>query len=374
MLCRLFFLIVCLSPLQFALSAENHPPSAGTKFSGKQGEVLWIEVPVNDPQTKVSGTLLKRKIPFFPVTDTSVAAVVGIDMQDPPGVQKLNITVHSPNKTTHLTYSITIIKEDYAVQHLKLPKNKVDLDSKTLKRVRLEQKEMSAAFRHIGTRPLWDSAFLEPVKGTVTGRFGSRRIINGQKKRPHSGEDIAAPQGTPVYAINTGTVTAVRGNASGGQIDTEITSMSLSGGGAILVAGPGDGNAIKQQSLGTIVEQAGNNTLGDSDFSVFFQVNVPGFGTLWNHTGLQVQAAINCVSPDADYIPSAGLCIPLYDDPNDGEGVIVAYLGSADNSTFHDTVTSVPTVSEWGLIAMLLLCLTTGTVMYGRWRRAGAIG
>lgn len=208
LLYRLFFLIVCLSPLQFALGTENHLPSTGKKFSGKQGEVLWIEVPVNDPQTKVSGTLLKRKIPFFPVTDTSVAAVVGIDMQDPPGIQKLSITVHDPNKTEHLTYSITIIKEDYSVQHLKLPKNKVDLDSKTLKRVRLEQKEMSAAFRHIGTRPLWNSAFLEPVKGRVTGRFGSRRIINGQKKRPHSGEDIAAPQGTPVYAINTGTVAA----------------------------------------------------------------------------------------------------------------------------------------------------------------------
>ena len=208
LLYRLFFLIICLSPLQFALSAESHPPSTGKTFSGKQGEILWIEVPVNNSQAKVSGVLLKRKIPFFSVTDTSVAAIVGIDMQDPPGIQKLNITIHSPTKTEHLTYSITIIKEDYAVQHLKLPKNKVDLDSKTLKRVRREQKEMSAAFHHIGTQPLWESVFIEPVKGTVTGRFGSRRVINGQQKRPHSGEDIAAPQGTPVYVINTGTVAA----------------------------------------------------------------------------------------------------------------------------------------------------------------------
>ena len=129
-------------------------------------------------------------------------------MQDPPGKKPLNITIQTKNKTDLLTYTIKIIKEDYAVQHLTLPKNKVDLDSKTLKRVRLEQKEMSAAFHHIGLQPLWDSEFLEPVKGTVTGRFGSRRVINGQHKRPHSGEDIAAPKGTPVLAINKGRVVA----------------------------------------------------------------------------------------------------------------------------------------------------------------------
>ena len=129
-------------------------------------------------------------------------------MQDPPGKQPLRVTIQTKQATDHLSYSIDIIKENYTVQHLKLPKNKVDLNAKTLKRVRLEQKEMSAAFLHIGRQPLWESAFLEPVNGTVTGRFGSRRIINGQKKRPHSGEDIAAPKGTPVLAVNTGTVVA----------------------------------------------------------------------------------------------------------------------------------------------------------------------
>jgi murein DD-endopeptidase MepM/ murein hydrolase activator NlpD len=204
----LCFLFASMFPLQIVPGAERHPLSPDGLYSGKQGEVLWIEVPVNTPQARVNGTLLKRKIPFFPVRDTSFAAIVGIDMQDPPGVQELRITVQTTDQTDHLIYSVKILKEEYAVQHLKLPKNKVDLDSKTLKRVRLEQKEMSSAFHHVGTHPLWDGAFLEPTKGKVTGRFGSRRVINGQPKRPHSGEDIAAPQGTLVHAINKGTVVA----------------------------------------------------------------------------------------------------------------------------------------------------------------------
>ena len=204
----LCFLIASLFPLQIISGVERHLPSAEGRFSGKQGEVLWIEVPVNNSRASVNGTLLKRKIPFFRVTDTSFAAIVGIDMQDPPGLQELRITVQTTDQTDHLIYSVKILKEEYATQHLKLPKNKVDLDSKTLKRVRLEQKEMANAFHHVSMHPLWDGAFLEPAKGRVTGRFGSRRVINGQTKRPHSGEDIAAPEGTLVHAINKGMVVA----------------------------------------------------------------------------------------------------------------------------------------------------------------------
>ncbi|MDH5587240.1 MAG: M23 family metallopeptidase [Nitrospirota bacterium] len=209
-LSRLMLLVFLASllPLQMLLGAEHHDLKSGTKFSGKQGEVLWIEVPVSHPQASVSGALFKRNIPFFQIADGKFAAIVGLDMQDPPGSHELTITIQSTDITEHLSYSIEIVKEKYSVQHLKLPKNKVDLDAKTLKRVRLEQQEMADAFHHIGTHPLWNGPFLEPTKGTITGRFGSRRVINGQHKRPHSGEDIAAPQGTPVLAINTGTVVA----------------------------------------------------------------------------------------------------------------------------------------------------------------------
>ncbi len=201
-------LLASLLSLSLASGIERQDLNSAKQFSAKQGEVLWIEVPALNPEASVNGILFKRNIPFFPIANGNFAAIVGIDMQDPPGEQELNITVQRPDKTEHLIYSIGIQKEKYPVQHLKLPKNKVDLDAKTLKRVRLEQKEMSAAFHHIGAQPLWDGGFLEPTKGTVTGRFGSRRVINGQHKRPHSGEDIAAPQGTPVLAINKGTVVA----------------------------------------------------------------------------------------------------------------------------------------------------------------------
>ena len=49
--------------------------------------------------------------------------------------------------------------------------------------------------------------FLWPANGTVTGVYGSQRILNGKPRAPHYGIDIAAPRGTPVIAPADGEIT-----------------------------------------------------------------------------------------------------------------------------------------------------------------------
>ena len=169
--------------------------------------------------------------------------------------------------------------------------------------------------------------------------------------------------GIPASFRVLGPVTIRRESSHGSDtIVTEIVSMNLTGGGLTLLAGTGAG--LTRASPGTIVE-AGNNTLGNSSFNVYFKA-IGWFGTVWNHVPLFVTATITCVPPRAEYIHPQGQCIPLYAQEGDG-GTPVAYLGNAVHITYPS---GIPTVSEWGLVIMTLIGLALGTVFYGRRRVA----
>jgi murein DD-endopeptidase MepM/ murein hydrolase activator NlpD len=70
----------------------------------------------------------------------------------------------------------------------------------------MEQEQVRQALSDNSALRLWHSGFIEPVSGKRTGIFGSVRIMNGQPRNPHNGEDIGAPLGTDVAATNDGVV------------------------------------------------------------------------------------------------------------------------------------------------------------------------
>ncbi|MEE8188755.1 MAG: M23 family metallopeptidase, partial [Kiloniellales bacterium] len=54
--------------------------------------------------------------------------------------------------------------------------------------------------------PLFESGFVWPATGPITGVFGSQRVLNGKPRRPHYGVDVAAPEGSIVRAPADGVV------------------------------------------------------------------------------------------------------------------------------------------------------------------------
>jgi murein DD-endopeptidase MepM/ murein hydrolase activator NlpD len=196
-------LLASVFPVDLSPSAPHQLPGRDGQYSGKQGDVLLITAPVSDVYTSATGRFLNRQVPFFR-NGSGYAGLLGLDMEDPPGAHELTVELKSEVQNRQLSYSILVIKQKYPVQHLTLPKDKVDLDETSLVRVKAEQEQVRSVLEAISSSRLWDGRFIEPVTGTSTGAFGRLRIINGQARSPHNGEDIAAPMGTDVIATADG--------------------------------------------------------------------------------------------------------------------------------------------------------------------------
>lgn len=184
--------------------------SADGRYTGKQGEIIVVKVPVDDSAARVQGKFLGRSISFFPDTrleePKGFVGLLGIDLQDEPGTHELIVELKTAEQSRTLRYSVSIVKEKFHVEHLTLPKDKVDLDEKSLTRWKAEQEQVKEALATDSQSKLWQAGFVEPVSGKRTGIFGSVRIMNGQARNPHNGEDIGAPLGTAVAATNDGVV------------------------------------------------------------------------------------------------------------------------------------------------------------------------
>jgi hypothetical protein len=196
-------LLSSVFPVNLFPEGLKERPGADGQLSGKQGQVLLVRVPVEGRATEVTGRFLSRRVPFF-LDGSGTLGLLGIDMQDAPGMHELAVEVKDAGGTRRLSYNVLVLKEKYPVQHLTLPKDKVDLDDEALVRVKAEQEQVKTALERVSAERLWNGRFVEPVHGTVSRAFGRMRVINGQQRNPHNGEDIAAALGAEVVAMNDG--------------------------------------------------------------------------------------------------------------------------------------------------------------------------
>lgn len=127
--------------------------------------------------------------------------------RDYPAETILTIQSNDGSKDTH---KISIAARDYSIQRIDgLPDKKVNPDPEALKRIQREGKEIALARSIDDDRMDFNTNFIWPAKGSISGVYGSQRILNGQARRPHFGIDIAAPVGSTVIAPAAGVVTYV---------------------------------------------------------------------------------------------------------------------------------------------------------------------
>ena len=125
--------------------------------------------------------------------------------RDAPAQMALRVTL--PDGAA-LTRDLAVAQRSYEIQRIDgLPPSKVTPPPETLERIQREAAEVREVRGNDLAERHFDSGFVWPATGRISGIFGSQRILNGEPRQPHYGIDIAAPTGTPVVAPADGVVT-----------------------------------------------------------------------------------------------------------------------------------------------------------------------
>ena len=181
-----------------------------TPSAVRQGDVAFMVITGVGAAPELDGSLVGRPLFFFPYAD-GYAALIGIDLEAKPGKTPWRLGfVDGTGTPRKAAGTITVKARKFPVQRLSLPKSMVDLSPDDERRANAEAARLRTLFDTIGPERLWRGRFTKPVASDAKAEgFGSRRIINGKPRSPHSGADFSAPAGTPVVAAGRGRVALV---------------------------------------------------------------------------------------------------------------------------------------------------------------------
>jgi murein DD-endopeptidase MepM/ murein hydrolase activator NlpD len=133
-------------------------------------------------------------------------AIVGIPLSVKPGSETLSLTMLDGSLST---LSFSVQDKHYTEQRLTITNQRqVNPNNDDMVRINRESAEMGAAFSS------WDETqapvmqMRAPVDGVRSSSFGLKRFFNDQPRAPHSGMDIAAAEGTPIFSPAPGVVRA----------------------------------------------------------------------------------------------------------------------------------------------------------------------
>ena len=183
---RLFFFIIFLIPTY----------SYAIEFKGKflQGHFI---VGITNPSAKIIIDKKEVKVSkdgFF---------AFGIDRD-----RKFDLTITKIQDGKKEKIVKKVLKRKYNIQRIDgLEESKVTPPESVYKRIKEENNKIGKARAINSDLPFFKNQFIMPVKGIISGVYGSQRVLNGKPKWPHYGIDIAAKKGTMIKSSGSGTVT-----------------------------------------------------------------------------------------------------------------------------------------------------------------------
>ena len=202
----LFLTSVLLLLTVKSLDADDNLRIESVPGMARQGDVCLIRTSGLVSPKSIHAEFQGERCPLAPGMQNGIyEGLIGIDLTTKPATYEIKvIATDASGRGYSGPFSLKIGKGVFRTQNLSLPPSMVDLDAKTLERVNNEANRLKTLFQTFRDERLWKGAFIRPLEGKLSSTFGLDRIINGQRRSPHTGVDLESEAGTPVLASNTG--------------------------------------------------------------------------------------------------------------------------------------------------------------------------
>lgn len=216
-LTRVFLLFLIFVSFGISASAKSWSVQAQPTRLVNGGPVLF-EVKAPAKLQSLHGTWLGHDVIFsFDTATKTWFALAGVSLETAPGTYSLDLA--GETQTGNPATAGLSTKKTFAVMRGKYPKIKVALsvESKFTEPTPEQQKEIAEGqqvkkdyLSRVTAEREWSGQFAAPTVAAISDVFGSERIFNGKTSSPHLGLDFRVPSGTPVLAMNEGTVLLAR--------------------------------------------------------------------------------------------------------------------------------------------------------------------
>lgn len=139
----------------------------------------------------------------------AAARLQGEDRQPAEMTLEIDVTLADGTRLSEVR-RIPIASREFPSTRLSVARRFTAPSQAALERIREERQMVRSMLREVTAQALWEGPFIHPRPGRVTSPFGQKRVFNGELRSRHTGLDIHATTGTPVYATNSGRVSLAR--------------------------------------------------------------------------------------------------------------------------------------------------------------------
>jgi murein DD-endopeptidase MepM/ murein hydrolase activator NlpD len=179
------------------------------------GTPVLFQVKPPSKLQSLTGTWLGHQLKFsYDASTKTWFTLAGVTFETIPGKYALELSAEQATTKAAMTFTPTFV-----VAHARYPQIKVNLTvEKKFTEPSPEQQQQIAEgvkikedyLNRVTPSREWDGKFTAPADAAISDVYGSQRIFNGKAQRPHWGLDFRVPTGTPVAAMNSGTVLLAR--------------------------------------------------------------------------------------------------------------------------------------------------------------------